>query len=181
MHGGNPAFCFANKMSFLQNNLEQTMEKTPTDKDLILALYQLVLQQWNKRNAAGMTGLFATNGSLIGFDGSVLKGQKEIYAVLDEIFSNFPTAAYISIVKDVQVLSDSTGMLQSVVGMVASGANDISPEVNAVQCMTAVKENDQWRIMLLQNTPAAFHGRPELSEQLSNDLRQVLAHSVSQN
>ncbi len=150
-------------------------------QEQILALYQQLLQQWNKRNAAGMTGLFATNGTLIGFDGSQLNGQKEIYAVLDEIFANFPTAAYISIVKEVRVLTDTTALLLAVAGMVAVGSNDISPEVNVLHSITAVQDEGKWRIALFQNTPAAFHGRPELAEQLSADLRHVLASSVQQN
>jgi uncharacterized protein (TIGR02246 family) len=147
----------------------------------ILALYQQLLQQWNKRNAAGMTGLFATNGTLVGFDGSQLNGQKEIYNVLDEIFSNFPTAAYVSIVKEVRPLTDTTALLLAVAGMVAEGSNDISPEVNVLHSITAVQVEGIWRIALFQNTPAAFHGRTELAEQLSADLRHVLASSVSQN
>jgi uncharacterized protein (TIGR02246 family) len=147
----------------------------------ILSLYQLLLQQWNKRNAATMTGMFASNGILIGFDGSQLNGRAEIYAVLDEIFTNFPTAAYISIVKEVKMLSETSAQLLAVVGMVASGATDISPQVNAIQTMTAIMEDGKWHVALLQNTPAAFHGRPELAEQLSADLRHVLASSVAQN
>jgi uncharacterized protein (TIGR02246 family) len=139
------------------------------------------LQQWNKRNAATMTGMFASNGILIGFDGSQLNGRAEIYAVLDEIFTNFPTAAYISIVKEVKMLSETSAQLLAVVGMVASGATDISPQVNAIQTMTAIMEDGKWHVALLQNTPAAFHGRPELAEQLSADLRHVLASSVAQN
>jgi uncharacterized protein (TIGR02246 family) len=150
-------------------------------QEQILALYQQLLQQWNKRNAAGMTGLFTTNGTLIGFDGSQLNGQKEIYAVLDEIFANFPTAAYVSIVKEVRVLTDTTALLLAVAGMVAVGSNDISPEVNVLHSITAVQDEGKWRIALFQNTPAAFHGRPELAEQLSADLRHVLASSVQQN
>jgi uncharacterized protein (TIGR02246 family) len=150
-------------------------------QEQILALYQQLLQQWNKRNAAGMTGLFATNGTLIGFDGSQLNGQKEIYAVLDEIFANFPTAAYVSIVKEVRVLTDTTALLLAVAGMVAVGSNDISPEVNVLHSITAVQDEGKWRIALFQNTPAAFHGRPELAEQLTADLRHVLASSVQQN
>jgi uncharacterized protein (TIGR02246 family) len=157
------------------------LQTTPDTQSFILALYQQLLQQWNKRNAPGMTGLFTTNGILVGFDGSQLNGQKEIYAVLDEIFSNFPTAAYISIVKEVRMLSDTSALLLAVVGMVAEGQADISPEVNALQSMTAILEEGKWRVALLQNTPAAFHGRPELSAQLSDDLRQVLQSSVTQN
>jgi len=150
-------------------------------QDHILALYQQLLQQWNKRNAAGMAGLFAENGTLIGFDGSQLNGQKEIYAVLEEIFGNFPTAAYVSIVKEVRMLSESSALVLAVAGMVGQGQSDINPQVNAIQSVTAMMEDGKWRIALFQNTPAAYHGRPELSEQLSADLRFALKSSISQN
>ena len=32
----------------------------------------------------------------------------------------------------------------------------------------------KWKIISFQNTPAAFHGRPELAEQLSAELREEL-------
>lgn len=145
----------------------------------IAALYHQVLQQWNKRNAAGITALFAKNGTYIGFDGSQLNGQKEIYAVFDEIFGNFPTAAYVSIVKEVRMLSEGAALLLAVVGMVAEGHTDITPAVNAIHSMTAFLEDGKWRVALLQNTPAAFHGRPELSEQLSADLRLALKNAAT--
>lgn len=141
----------------------------------IIALYQGVLEQWNKRNGAGMTALFAKEGVYIGFDGSQLNGQKEIYDVMEEIFGNFPTAAYVSIVKDVRMLGADAAVLLAVVGMVAQGHTDITPSVNAIHSMTAVREEGKWRVALLQNTPAAYHGRPELSEQLTADLRAALA------
>ena len=137
-------------------------------------MYKQLLQQWNKRNAGGMAGLFAENGTLIGFDGSQLSGQKEIYTVLDEVFANHPTAAYVSIIKEVRPLAPGSLMLLAVVGMVAEGQTDISPAVNALQTLIVITENDQPRIALFQNTPAAFHGRPELTEQLNADLRAAL-------
>jgi len=154
------------------------MDVTTVSEEQVLAVYQQLLQQWNKRNAAGMAGIFAANGTLIGFDGSQLNGQKEIYAVLDEIFGNFPTAAYVSIVKEVRMLGPGSGMLLAVAGMVAQGHTDISPAVNSVQTLVVTIEKDQPRVALFQNTPAAFHGRPELSEQLTADLRGVLAEMV---
>lgn len=153
----------------------QNMQDTTTQENEILALYMQLLEQWNKRNAAGMAGLFAERGSLIGFDGSQLNGRKEIYDVMDEIFGNFPTAAYVAIVKEVRVLTVDSGMVRSVVGMVPQGEKDINPAVNAIQSVVATKEHGEWRIALFQNTPAAFHGRPEMAEQLSADLRHALS------
>jgi hypothetical protein len=58
--------------------------------------------------------------------------------------------------------------------MVPPGQSDINPAVNAIQTLIAAKHNNQWRIAVFQNTPATFHGRPELSENLTEELRQLL-------
>jgi hypothetical protein len=64
--------------------------------------------------------------------------------------------------------------------MVPPGQSDINPEVNAVQTFLAVKQQNKWSIALFQNTPAAFHGRPELSERLTEQLQQALRTSSSE-
>ena len=46
--------------------------------------------------------------------------------------------------------------------------------VNAIQILVAARRDGQWRIELFQNTPAAFHGRPEASEVLTAELRAAL-------
>jgi hypothetical protein len=61
--------------------------------------------------------------------------------------------------------------------MVPPGQHDISPAVNAVQTLVATRDHGAWRIALFRNTPAAFHGRPELSEQLTEELREDLRQS----
>jgi len=58
--------------------------------------------------------------------------------------------------------------------MVPPGKSDLNPAVNAVQTLVAARQDSRWRIAVFQNTPAAFHGRPELSERLTEELRQVL-------
>ena len=52
---------------------------------------------------------------------------------------------------------------------------EINPAVNAIQSLVAVTRDGRWRIALFQNTPAQFHGRPELAQQLTEELRQLLA------
>jgi len=40
--------------------------------------------------------------------------------------------------------------------------------------LIAQKNSDEFSIAVFQNTPAAFHGRPELSEKLTEELRRAL-------
>jgi uncharacterized protein (TIGR02246 family) len=151
-----------------------------TDEKEVGLLYQELLKRWNKRRASEMTDLFAEDGNLVGFDGSQINGRSEARTVLSQIFANHQTAAYLGIVKEVRLLSPDVAILRAVAGMVPPGESDINPEVNAVQTLVAVKQQNNWIIALFQNTPAAFHGRPELSERLTEELRQALRTSSNE-
>jgi len=147
------------------------------DEQGVRALYQGILEQWNRRSARGFARCFAEDASVVGFDGSQMKGRAEIETVLGQIFIDHVTAAYVGIVREVRFLSDEVAVVRAVVGMVPPGLTDINPAVNAIQTLVASKRTGEWKADLFQNTPAAFHGRPELSDQLSAELRQVLRSS----
>jgi hypothetical protein len=66
------------------------------------------------------------------------------------------------------------GIVKHVVGMVPPGKAALNPAVNAVQSLVVVERGADIRIALLHNTPAAFHGRPELAEQLTRELTDAL-------
>ena len=142
--------------------------------DDVRALYQQLLDSWNKRHAGEMAALFAEDGNLIGFDGSQVNGRAEIEAHLSPIFAVHPTSAYIGKVREMRLLAPEVALLRAVAGMVPPGGADINPAVNAIQTLVTVKREGKWRIALFQNTPAQFHGRPELAQQLTEELRQLL-------
>ena len=148
-----------------------------TDEKEVGLLYQELLKRRNNRRASEMTDLFAEDGNLVGFDGSQLNGRSEARSVLSQIFADHKTASYLGIVKEVRLLSPDIAILRAVAGMVPPGQSDINPDVNAVQTLVSVKQQNKWSIALFQNTPAAFHGRPELSERLTEELRQALRTS----
>jgi len=138
------------------------------------ALYMQWLQYWNARDAKSMAALVADKGNITGFDGSQMNGPAEAEASLKPIFANHPTATYLTIVREVRQLSDDIVMLRATAAMVPPGKADINPAVNAIQTLVAKNYDGTMKIELFQNTPAAFHGRPELAEQLSNELRGAL-------
>jgi uncharacterized protein (TIGR02246 family) len=140
----------------------------------ISALYHQLLDCWNKRNAHDFATLFSENGNSVGFDGSQLNGRAEIEAHIGQVFADHQTAAYIGKVREIRLLTPEVAILRAVVGMVPPGQSDINPAVNTVQSLVAEKQGDSWRIALFQNTPAQFHGRPELAQQLTDELRQLL-------
>lgn len=137
-------------------------------------LYQAYINAWNQRDAKAMANLVTEDAILIGFDGSQMFGKNEVEIAIGQIFAHHQTARYVTIIKHIQFLNSEAAILHSVAGMVPPGSIDIKPEVNAIQLLTAKRENGQWLIAAFQNTPAAFHGRPELSEALTQELREAL-------
>ncbi|KIL42331.1 methionyl-tRNA formyltransferase [Gordoniibacillus kamchatkensis] len=142
--------------------------------DEVQALYRQLLEAWNNRSARGMADLFAEEGEMIGYDGSQAFGPDEIYSHLHPIFEHHPTAAFVSKVKQVRVLSAEIAVLRAVAGMVPPGKSDINPQVNTHHTLVATNNEGTWRIELFQNTPAQFHGRPELVEQMTEELRELI-------
>lgn len=140
----------------------------------IRSLYERLIDGWNRRDAAAMAATFAIDGELIGFDGSQIVGQAEIVAHLAPIFADHPTAAYVRIVKQVRLIGPDVALLRAIAGLVPPGQSEIRPELNAHQTIVATRQAGGWRIALFQNTPAQFHGRPELVQAMTEELRQAL-------
>jgi uncharacterized protein (TIGR02246 family) len=70
------------------------------------------------------------------------------------------------------LLSSEVALLRAIAGMVPQGKSDLDPKLNAIQSLVARKE-DVWRVILFQNTPAQFHGRPEMVHEMTDELREV--------
>lgn len=147
---------------------------TSGDDALIIAVFHRLLERWNQRDASGFAARFMDDGVSIGFDGSAMNGRDEIEVTLSQIFADHVTSAYIGKVRSVRLLAPDVALLLAVVGMVPPGKSDINPAVNAMYTLVMKREAGEWRIALLQNTPAQFHGRPEMAEALTQELRQLL-------
>ena len=156
---------------------EMEVIRTTEDEELVNSLYHRLLEYWNKRNASGFADLFSEDGYTIGFDGSEAKGKQVIQQHLSAIFAHHPTAKYVSLVRKIYPIEPSVWVVRADVGMIQPGQQEINPALNAIQTLVVAKTNNEFKIALLQNTPAAFHGRPEAIEKLTNELRHIYGKS----
>lgn len=147
---------------------------TPPGITRVIAGYEQLLAAWNRRSAADFAALFAADGNAVGFDGSPMNGRSEIASTLGAIFAHHPTASYVAKIREIRSLRPDVALLRAVVGMVPPGQTELNPAVNAIQSVVFVEDDGRWQIALLHNTPAAFHGRPEMAEQLTAELTDVL-------
>lgn len=154
-----------------QSPSSSQQDTPPSDDALVQRLYHQLLEAWNSRDAVAYAGQFAEQGEVIGFDGSLMAGPAEIATTLRGIFASHMTAPYVSKVRSVRLLAREVAILRAIVGMVPPGQTDLNPAVNALQTLVAVKRDGRWRVQLFQNTPAQFHGRPELVQQMTAELQ----------
>jgi uncharacterized protein (TIGR02246 family) len=143
------------------------------DREVVF-VYRRLLGAWNSKSAGDMAALFDADGYIVGFDGSQHIGAENIESEIGSILADHATARYVAKVRAVRLLTPDVAVLRAVAGMVPPGQGDLNPAVNVVQTLVVVKRAGRWRIAVYQNTPAAYHGRTNLRDELTEELRQVL-------
>ena len=146
----------------------------PDPRRSLTALYEAVLDAWNGTDADAFAAGFADDGVIVGFDGSQHVGRTEIAERIGLIFADHRTGRYVGKVRDVRPVGEKAAILRAVAGVVPAGQTDLTPQLNSVQSITAEVHDGRWQIVHYQNTPAAFHGRPDLAEELTGELRNLM-------
>src|SRR5215217_7741431 len=138
----------------------------------VRALYEAIIAGWNADDAAAFAAPFADDGVVIGFDGSEMKGREAIRNAMQAIFEDHATGTYVGKVRGVRPLGTDAMLLRAVAGVVPAGEDDLKPELNSAQALLAERSADgDWSVVLYQNTPAQYHGRPEAAAALTDELR----------
>lgn len=107
------------------------------DESAIIALFQHLLDVWDRRSASDFASLFEDGANVTGFDGSQMNGQAAIEAEIRQIFDHHQTAAYVGKFREVRFLAPEVAILRAAVGMVTPGQKDLNPAVNAIQSLNA--------------------------------------------
>ena len=145
----------------------------PMGENEVRALYDTLISAWNDHDGSAMAAPFAEDGVIIGFDGSVSSGSQAIGSEMANIFADHETGRYAVKVMSVRELGEHAVILRAIAGLVPPGRTAINPETNSHQSVVAERQHGQWRIVLFQNTPAQFHGRPSLVEEMTRELQAV--------
>jgi len=124
---------------------------------------QRLLEAWNRRRADEFAAVFAADGNVVGFDGSPTNSRQEVASTLASIFADHQTATYVANVREVRLLRPDVALLRSVVGMVPPGQARLYQAVNAILSVLLLDKDGTRQVALLHNTPAAFHGCPEMA------------------
>ena len=139
----------------------------------VRTLYDRLIAAWNDHDGVAMAEPFAADGVVIGFDGSVSSGKETIGTEMSNIFADHETARYAVKVQSVRPLGPQAMILRAIAGLVPPGQTAINSETNSHQTVIAEEQQGRWKIVLFQNTAAQFHGRPQLVEEMTQELQAV--------
>ena len=77
-------------------------------------------------------------------------------------------------VRSLQFLTSDVAVMHTIGGTIMSGQTDIDPERNSVQVfITRRDDKGKWRVALFTNTRAQYIGRPEQSQELTAEVRNL--------
>ncbi|WP_222196063.1 SgcJ/EcaC family oxidoreductase [Modestobacter italicus] len=136
----------------------------------IRALYARFLAGWNQRSGVSVSSVFADDGEIIDFDGTLRSGRLSIAADMRRMFSEHQTPTFVGVVRSVRKLTDGVAVLHAVAGMVPPGADAVDPALHTVHVLTAVEDGGRWKVAVLQSTPARYGGRSDALAALTAEL-----------
>jgi uncharacterized protein (TIGR02246 family) len=160
-----------------QVSQQQTTKSSVENESAIRVLYFQMIEGWNKGDGDVFAAPFAEDADLVGFDGTHLKGRREIASFHQRLFDTFvKDSRLIGKVRNVRFLTPDVAIMHAVGGTIMGGQSDIESERNSVHTIVVKKGdiNSQWRIVAFQNTRAQYIGRPEMVVVLTEDLQREL-------
>ena len=139
--------------------LSPTGQQT-SDDAAVLALYDQLMDGWNRGSAEAFAAPFCEDGDLIGFDGTHLKGRAEIVAFHQPLFDKWLKGTrLVGRVKAVRFLHDDVALMHAVGGTVMRGKSKPAPSRDSVQTLVAVRRDGDWGLAAFQNTRVRPMGR----------------------
>jgi uncharacterized protein (TIGR02246 family) len=143
----------------VSNNLERSTpmhDKTTAnhaDEAAVRALYQELMDGWNRGSGDTFAAVFTEDGDLVAFDGTHFKGREEIAPFHQELFDKWLKGSrLVGRVEDVRFLSPDVALMHAVGSTVMRGKSEPSPERDSIQTLVAVRQDGEWRLAAFQNT-----------------------------
>jgi uncharacterized protein (TIGR02246 family) len=126
---------------------------SPADEAAVRALFQQLLDGWNRGSGDDFAAPFAEDADFVAFDGTHFKGRREIAAVHQQLFDKWLKATrLVGHLKDVQFLSPDVAVMHAVGRTVMRGKARPSPERDSIQTLVAARRDGEWRLTAFHNT-----------------------------
>jgi uncharacterized protein (TIGR02246 family) len=125
---------------------------TAADEDAIRAIHFRMIDAWNAGDAADFAAPFTDDADFIAFEGTHLKGRKEIASFHQQIFETVVKGSRLrGEVQFVRLLSPTLAVMHSIVKVILSGQTEPSPSRDSMQLTVVAKRDEKWSGQALMN------------------------------
>jgi uncharacterized protein (TIGR02246 family) len=134
-------------------DLQSTQETITTDEAAIRAIPFQMIKAWNEGSAKGFAAPFAENADFVAFEGTHLKGRREITSFHQQIFETLVKGSRLEgEVKFVRLLTPGLAYMHSVARVTMSGETTAHPGRDSMQLFLVAKHNEDWQVEVVQNS-----------------------------
>jgi uncharacterized protein (TIGR02246 family) len=130
------------------------------DEASIRALYEKLMDGWNKGSAEAFAAPFEENADFVAFDGTHFKGRDEIVSSHQPLFDKWLKGTRLTgEVRAIRFLSPEIALIHATGGTIMRKKSEPAPERDSVQTLVAAKRDGEWRLVAFHNTRVRPMGR----------------------
>ncbi|OJF84235.1 hypothetical protein NS14008_11940 [Nocardia seriolae] len=148
-------------------------EPSDTGESATRNLYAELLDAWNRHSADDFASGFADDAMLVAIDGYQVPGA-DLVEHMRLVFLEHPAAHCVGHVFQARPVGSGAVLLQALAGIVPAGETQVHPAWNTVHTLLTERRDGTWQIVLFQNAPAHYHGRPETADLHTTRLQQII-------
>jgi uncharacterized protein (TIGR02246 family) len=137
-----------------------TSTERSRDEAAVRDVYQQFMEAWNRGSGTALAQVFTQDGDLVGFDGTHLKGRRDIAQFHQRLFDRWLKGSrLVGKVIDVRFLAADVALIHAVGGTVLRGRRSPAPERDSIQTLVATRDDEGgWRLAAFQNTRLRLMG-----------------------
>lgn len=141
------------RVYFMNQQTSQILSSNVTDEATVRALYQQLMNGWNKGSGVAYAAPFAEDGVLVGFDGTAFKGRQEIVSFHQPLFDTWLKGTrLIGEVTRVQFLTADVAVMHAIGGTIMRGKSKPDRSRDSIQTLVTVRKDGEWKLAAFQNT-----------------------------
>ncbi|MGH7874263.1 MAG: SgcJ/EcaC family oxidoreductase [Candidatus Binatia bacterium] len=130
----------------------QTTNLTAADEEVIRAIHQRMIDAWNAGDAVAFAAPFTDEANFVAFEGTRLKGRREIVSFHRQIFDTVVQGTRLEgQVNFVHGVSPGVAVMHSAVRVTLQGQTEAPPSRDSMQLTVVAKRDGQWRSGDLMN------------------------------
>lgn len=108
---------------------------------------------WNRGDGDAVASVYADDGVLVAGHGVVKRGRAQIASYHEDLFATAIKGTRLTAkVTNIRFLDATTVILQTEGGILWPGETTLASGNRGIQSFVAVKKDNQWRVVLFQNT-----------------------------